>query len=115
MSPKAGFKENKKASLKKKLKLVKGVSKDLLRFSSMGFGEDGLMGEVKGMKISEATQILLSQLKQLKAEEKDLKRKRKQEKAKLKAAGGSSSSSSSESSDGETREVLTTAAPKPID
>ncbi|KAF5176561.1 Diacylglycerol O-acyltransferase 3, cytosolic [Thalictrum thalictroides] len=127
LSPKAGMgikKDKKKkeisekASLKKKLKLVKGMSKDLLRFSSMGFGvedsEDSLIGEIKGNKISEATEILLSQLQQLKAEEKELKRKKKEEKAKLKAVVQmntakvceSSSSSSSESSDNECGEVV---------
>ncbi|PIA60689.1 hypothetical protein AQUCO_00300301v1 [Aquilegia coerulea] len=127
LSPKAGMgikkeKKNKeiseKASLKKKLKLVKGMSRDLLRFSSMGFciedAEDSLIGEIKGKKISEATEILLSQLQQLKAEEKELKRKKKEEKAKLKAAAEmnitkvceSSSSSSSESSDSECGEVV---------
>ncbi|PIA40905.1 hypothetical protein AQUCO_02400162v1 [Aquilegia coerulea] len=129
LSPKAGMgikkeKKNKeiseKASLKKKLKLVKGMSKDLLRFSSMGFciedAEDSLIGEIKGKKISEATEILLSQLQQLKAEEKELKRKKKEEKAKLKAVAAaemnitkvceSSSSSTSESSDSECGEVV---------
>ncbi|KAL5723623.1 hypothetical protein ACHQM5_006999 [Ranunculus cassubicifolius] len=115
VSPKAGLKKEKKKSeiavLKKKLKLVKGMSKDLLRFSSMGFGldiEDGLITEVKEKKISEAIEILLSQLQQLKAEEKELKRKKKEEKAKMKATQMNklSSSSSSESSDSERGEIV---------
>ncbi|KAF9592908.1 hypothetical protein IFM89_018624 [Coptis chinensis] len=115
VSVKAGMKKEKKnleaVGLKKKLKLMKGMSKDLLKFSSMGFGVGD--GEIKGKRISEATEILLAQLKQLKAEEKELKRKRKEEKAKQKAAQfsiatvcESSSTSSSESSDSECGEVI---------
>ncbi|KAF8394746.1 hypothetical protein HHK36_020963 [Tetracentron sinense] len=99
-------KEKEKGS-KKRLKLIKGLSRDLSVFYGMGFGvetEDGLIGEVKGKMISviiqsllsvfspsidlvnlEATEILLAQLQQLRAEEKELNKKRKEDKAKLKA------------------------------
>lgn len=114
VSPKADLKEKEKKqrkdseskALKKKLKLVKGMSKNLLRFSSMGL-EDGLIGD---KKISEATEILLAQLQQLKAEEKELKRQKKEEKAKLRAARIESSSSSSESSDSVGGEVVNMAS-----
>lgn len=66
--------------------------------------------------MQEATELLLGQLQQLKAEEEELKRKRKEENAKQKAAArmqkrlncemSSSSSSSSESSDSECGEVV---------
>nr|WGW06495.1 DGAT3 [Paeonia rockii] len=94
-------------STKKKLKLLKGLSKDLSMFSELGFGvdpENGLVGEVKEKMISEAADVLLKQLQQVRAEEKELKKKKKKEekeaKAKLKATRmkmlESSSSSSSE-------------------
>ncbi|XP_059636778.1 diacylglycerol O-acyltransferase 3 [Cornus florida] len=102
--------------LKKKMKLLKGLSKDLSKFSDMGFGlgpGDGLVGEVKGKMISEAAELLLGQLQQLQADEKELKRKKKEEKAKLKAAQmqnmvdcEESSDSSSESSDSDCEEVV---------
>ncbi|PSR97838.1 Ubiquitin-associated protein like [Actinidia chinensis var. chinensis] len=111
-------KANKK-KIKKRLKLLKGLSKDLSTFSHLGFGLDphdhGLLDQVKGQKISEATELLLGQLEQLSTEEKEMKRKRKDEKAKLKAAANmqkrldcdsSSSGSSSESSDSECGEVV---------
>ncbi|XP_010908889.1 diacylglycerol O-acyltransferase 3 [Elaeis guineensis] len=95
---------------KRRAKLVKGLVRDLSAFYSMGFGvevEDGLAGEVKGKMISEAAELLLGQLKQLRAQEKEKKRKRKEEKAAKKAtkvkdcADENASSSSSESSDSE--------------
>ncbi|XP_057470634.1 diacylglycerol O-acyltransferase 3-like [Actinidia eriantha] len=111
-------KANKK-NIKKRLKLLKGLSKDLSTFSHLGFGLDphdhGLLDQVGGQKISEATELLLGQLEQLRTEEKEIKRKRKDEKAKLKAAANmqkrldcdsSSSGSSSESSDSECGEVV---------
>ncbi|OVA16631.1 hypothetical protein BVC80_1543g65 [Macleaya cordata] len=120
VSPKSGTKKKEKknlemATIKKKLKLVKGLSKDLSMFSSLGFGletEDGLISEVKGKNLSEASEILLAQLQLLKAEEKEMKRKKKEEKARLKAiqmktkVDCESSSSSSESSDSECGEVV---------
>ncbi|GLT73893.1 hypothetical protein SLA2020_457230 [Shorea laevis] len=108
-----------KREIKKKLKLLKGLSKDLSMFSNLGFVEDpqiqsSLVRGDQGKIVKEATEVLLNQLEQLKAEEKELKRKRKEEKAKLKeerkktmvVCESSSSSSSSESSDGECGEVI---------
>ncbi|XP_038976589.1 diacylglycerol O-acyltransferase 3-like [Phoenix dactylifera] len=113
---------------KRRAKLVKVLVRDLSAFYSMGFGVeagDGLASEVKGKMISEAAELLLTQLKQLRAQEKEMKRKRKEKKAAKKAAkmkdcaDDSTSSSSSESSDSECESVvkmrsLTTAAiPEP--
>ncbi|CAL5346754.1 unnamed protein product [Camellia sinensis] len=109
---------NKKKKLKKRLKLLKGLSKDLSMFSDMGFGLDphnhGLVDQVKGKMISEAAELLLAQLQQLKAEDEELKKKRKEDKAKLKAASMqnrldcelSSGPSSESSSDSECGEVV---------
>lgn len=65
------------------------------------------------LSFQEASEVLLKQLEQIRAEEKELKRIRKQEKAKLKAqrmqnglGRESSSSASSESSDSECGEVI---------
>nr|AQM52372.1 diacylglycerol acyltransferase 3 [Camelina sativa] len=99
--------EKEKKALKKKAKILKSLSKNLDMFSCIGFGLDpeaGLVGEVQTKTISEATEILVKQLEQLKAEEKLLKKQRKEEKAKAKALKkmtemDSESSSSSESSD----------------
>ncbi|CAN4095015.1 unnamed protein product [Withania somnifera] len=105
-------KEEEKKKKKKKMKLLKGLSKDLMRLNEMAFGSEiALVDQVQGKTISEAADLLLGQLQQLKAEEKELKRKRKEEKAlmKMKAASqvqstrncekASSSRSSSESSE----------------
>ncbi|KAI3841075.1 hypothetical protein MKX03_001269 [Papaver bracteatum] len=97
--------------IKKKLKLVKGLSKNLSMFESMGFGlemENGLISQVKGKNLEEASEILMGQLKQLKAEEKEMKRKKKEEKAKQKSMKikAESSSSSSESSDSDCGDVV---------
>ncbi|XP_031285772.1 diacylglycerol O-acyltransferase 3 [Pistacia vera] len=93
-----------KVGLKKKLKLLKGLSKDLSTFSDLGFAStdqnNDLILQVRGKMITEAAEVLLKQLEQLKAEEKELKRKRKQEKAKLKAE------ISRESSDSECEEEV---------
>ncbi|KAL4579184.1 hypothetical protein LXL04_015321 [Taraxacum kok-saghyz] len=108
--PKMAVKEKevaaKKKDMKKKLKLLKGLSKNLSIFSDIGFGlnpADGLDHQVKGQMISEATEVLLGQLQKLKAEEMESKKMKKEEKAKKKAAKlmmvcNESSSSSSESS-----------------
>ncbi|CAN4104637.1 unnamed protein product [Withania somnifera] len=109
----------KKTKKKEKMKLLKGVSKDLMSLNEMGFGGGGgLVDQVQGKTISEVAELLLGQLQQLKAEEKELKRKRKEEKAlmKMKAASqvqsmrnfemASSSSSSSESSDDECQNLV---------
>lgn len=112
-----GMKEKEK-EIKKKVKLLKGLSKDLAAYSQMGFGpfgsQEGLVAQLQGKLISEgAEELLLKQLEQLRAEEKELKKKRKEEKARLKAErmktmvdNESSSSSSSESSDSECGEVV---------
>ncbi|RZC48812.1 hypothetical protein C5167_017235 [Papaver somniferum] len=97
--------------IKKKLKLVKGLSKNLSMFESMGFGlemENGLISQVKGKNLEKASEILMAQLKQLKAEEKEMKRKKKEEKAKQKSMKmkTESSSSSSESSDSDCGDVV---------
>ncbi|XP_015061434.1 diacylglycerol O-acyltransferase 3, cytosolic [Solanum pennellii] len=101
---------------KKKMKLLKGLTKNLSNLNGMGLGfgcDVDLVDQVQGKTISEAAELLLGQLQQLKAEEKELKRKRKEEKAQMKMKVGasevqsntrscamsSSSSSSSESSD----------------
>ncbi|CAA7048140.1 unnamed protein product [Microthlaspi erraticum] len=100
--------EKEKKALKKKAKVLKSLSKNLNMFSSIGFGLDpeaGLVSEIQNKSISEATEILVKQLEQLKAEEKLLKKQRKEEKAKAKAMkmmtdmDSESSSSSSASSD----------------
>lgn len=101
---------------KRKLKLVKGLEKDLSALYSIGFGLDkgeGVSGEVKGQMISEAADVLLAQLTKLRAEAEEMKMKRKQEKkekkaAKMKTCGKDhdNSSSSSESSDSECETVV---------
>ncbi|BFG14776.1 hypothetical protein CerSpe_010500 [Prunus speciosa] len=108
----------KEKEIKKKLKLLKGLSKDLSASSQMGFGpldsQEGLVAQFQGKLISEGAEaLLLKQLELLRAEEKELKRKRKEEKARLKAErmknmvdSESSSSSSSESSESECGEVV---------
>ncbi|XP_077232661.1 diacylglycerol acyltransferase [Tasmannia lanceolata] len=101
--------------VKKRLKLIKGLTKDLSVFYEMGFGGqngEDLVEEVRGKMISEAAEVLLTQLQQLKAEEKEIKRKKKEEKAALKAArmkamaDDTSSSSSSESSNSDCEEIV---------
>ncbi|KAI8004114.1 Diacylglycerol O-acyltransferase 3 [Camellia lanceoleosa] len=96
------------------------------KFSNYGFCDDGHMqyyygyGSTPpiragtGKKDHEATELLLAQLQQLKAEEEELKKKRKEDKAKLKAASMqnrldcelSSGPSSESSSDSECGEVV---------
>ncbi|CAI9772921.1 unnamed protein product [Fraxinus pennsylvanica] len=108
---KENIKERETKKIKNKLKLLKGLSKDLSTFSNMGFGFNS--DEVKGNTITEAAELLMEQLEKLRAEEKELKKKRKEEKAKVKAERtrtqlecDMSSSSSSESSDSECGEVV---------
>ncbi|KAJ0577396.1 putative Thioredoxin-like superfamily [Helianthus annuus] len=100
----------KKKDMKKKLKLLKGLSKSLNTFSEMGFcldqddDDNGLGQQVKGKMISEATEVLLGQLQKLKEDKMEYKRMKKEEKAKKKMMTKTktdckdSSSSSSESS-----------------
>ncbi|GAB4859003.1 hypothetical protein Ancab_010474 [Ancistrocladus abbreviatus] len=99
-------------SLKKRMKLVKGLVKDLSAFSELGFGLDsdtGLGDDDKGKMISEAAEILLAQLKQLRAEEKESK-KNQEKMANMKTMQKEKmpdcESSSSESSDSECDEVV---------
>ncbi|XVF72839.1 hypothetical protein PTKIN_Ptkin12aG0152900 [Pterospermum kingtungense] len=97
--------------VKKKLKFIKRLSKDLSVLPQMAEAEDigiGLIGEVKVAMISEAREVLLAQLQQLRLEQKENKRKLKEERARLRATLGKSesSSSSSESSDSECGEVV---------
>ncbi|EOX95446.1 hypothetical protein QUC31_005034 [Theobroma cacao] len=117
VSPRAGAakkKEKEKSCeikrVKTKLKFIKRLSKDLSMLPRMADGEDigiGLMGEVKTTMISEASDVLLAQLQQLRSEQKELKGKLKEERARLKATlEKSESSSSSESSDSECGKVV---------
>lgn len=85
--------------LKKRSKLLKNLSKDLSTLTQIGFGLDcsnpsDLLDQDQEKKISEAAEILLTQLQKLRAEEK--KKKCKED----------SSSSSSESSDSECEGVV---------
>ncbi|XP_071692981.1 diacylglycerol O-acyltransferase 3 [Rutidosis leptorrhynchoides] len=108
--------ETKKKEMKKKMKLLKGLSKNLADFSEMGFGlnldHGSLDQQVKGHMISEATEVLVGQLQKLKAEKMEYKRIKKEEKAKKKAAmmmntmKDSSSSSSSSSSESDRDNVV---------
>ncbi|XP_061989637.1 diacylglycerol O-acyltransferase 3 [Rosa rugosa] len=106
----------KEKEIKKKLKLLKGLS-ELSASSQISTGldsEEGLAAQVQGKLISEGAEALLQQLEQVRAEEKELKKKKKEEKARLKAermktmkdCESSSSSSSSESSESECGEVV---------
>ncbi|KAM5568491.1 diacylglycerol O-acyltransferase 3 [Rosa sericea] len=106
----------KEKEIKKKLKLLKGLS-ELSASSQISTGLDsaeGLAAQVQGKLISEGAEALLRQLEQVRAEEKELKKKKKEEKARLKAermktmkdCESSSSSSSSESSESECGEVI---------
>ncbi|XVF80404.1 hypothetical protein PTKIN_Ptkin15bG0067800 [Pterospermum kingtungense] len=79
--------------VKKKLKFIKRLSKDLSLLPHMADGEEigiGLIPQVK-----DSSEVFLAQLQQLKAEQKELKRKLKKERAQLKATLETSESSSS--------------------
>ncbi|KAL6553268.1 hypothetical protein OROGR_007110 [Orobanche gracilis] len=104
-----------KKMMKKQLKLLKGLSRDLSTFSEMGFGLDShglLLDQVKGNMISEAAEVMLKQLQKLKARRKELKRKMKEEKTRLKAVRTRDNvfdcemSSSDSSSDSECGEIV---------
>ncbi|XP_021752351.1 diacylglycerol O-acyltransferase 3, cytosolic-like [Chenopodium quinoa] len=92
--------------VKKRMKLLKGLVKDLSAFSELGFGlnldSDNNLGfavdDDKSRTISQAAETLLAQLKLLKAEEEKMKN--------CKSQDCESSSSSSESSDSECDEVI---------
>ncbi|KAJ6823852.1 diacylglycerol O-acyltransferase 3, cytosolic [Iris pallida] len=103
-------KKKKEEGEKRRDKLMKGLRKDLMEFSSLRLGGGGregnvVAGEAESKMISEAADVLLAQLTQLRTEAKEMKRRRKKEKkAAMKSAktkDDNSSSSSSESSDGE--------------
>ncbi|KAF4361453.1 hypothetical protein F8388_012913 [Cannabis sativa] len=93
-------------TIEKKLNLLEALS-----ISNNFNASSDMDHQVQNNLISEAANGLLTQLEQLKAEEKELKRKRKEVKAKLKAERmasmmDSESSSSSSSSDSECDEVV---------
>ncbi|XP_075509059.1 diacylglycerol O-acyltransferase 3-like [Primulina tabacum] len=103
-----------KMKMKKQMKLLKGLSRDLYAFSQMGFGLDSnldqdLLHQVKGTTISETADLLLEQLEKLRAE-KQLEKKRRQEHKKQMRNSLNlvemSSSSSESSSDSECGEVI---------
>ncbi|XP_010914783.1 diacylglycerol O-acyltransferase 3 [Elaeis guineensis] len=124
---------------KRRARLVESLARDLSAFYSVGFGVEAgqaVVGDVKAKMITEAAEVLLAQLNQLRAGEKDMerkrkeekkemKRKRKEEKAAMKAArlkdsadlDASSTSSESSNSDGETvvkmSSLRTTSLPHP--
>lgn len=95
----------KEKSKKQQLKLMRRLSRDLPNFSYAVCGEEGngfLIGEVKEKMISEATEILLAELRNRRLERKEQKRKRREERATLikirpRCDSGSSPSSSSSS------------------
>ncbi|KAD4385149.1 hypothetical protein R6Q59_010700 [Mikania micrantha] len=94
----------KKKDVKKKLKLLKGLSKNLSDFSEMGFClnlDNGLDQQVKGQMISEATDVLVKQLQKLKEEKMESKKMKKDKKKASQMMMVDSSSSSSESSSSE--------------
>ncbi|XP_039154827.1 diacylglycerol O-acyltransferase 3-like [Eucalyptus grandis] len=93
--------------------IEEGGFSEFCRMERRGGGGEVVEGREK--PISEAAEVLLKQLEELKSEEKELKRKIKEQKAKLKAErkkvmmdseSSSCSSSSSESSDSECGEVI---------
>lgn len=91
-------------STKKKLKLLKGLTKDLSTFSELSFGmnisDQGLLvNEDKTRIISEAAEVLLAQVRELRAEQEELllNTKKKGERATIDSESSSSESSDSES------------------
>lgn len=117
-TPRCGGRDKLKGSAvltTKKMKLLKGLYNCLSMASELGFSLDSeklnLLEELQGKLTSDAAEVLLKQLEQLRAEKKEMKRLKKQEKAKLKAsrmktAPDRESSSSSESSDSDCGEVV---------
>lgn len=96
---------------KKKLKLLKGLSKDL----SVFFQIDPDNSQAK--LVAEAAQELIKELQELRAKEKELKRNKKQEKAKLKAEARINyqcQSSTSECSDSECDSNLRNGVVQPV-
>ncbi|KAG1326094.1 diacylglycerol O-acyltransferase 3 [Cocos nucifera] len=111
---------------KRRARLMESLARDLSAFYSVGFGVEagqGVVGDVKAKMITEAADVLLAQLNQLRAGEKDMERKRKEEKKEMKRkrkekkaamkaarlkdrADLDASSSSSESSNGDSETVV---------
>ncbi|KAL5700598.1 hypothetical protein ACHQM5_026023 [Ranunculus cassubicifolius] len=99
----------------KRLRFVKGLSKDLSLFSEMGFSRDDGSSSIEGNNMFlELSRILMEQQEKLKEEKKQLKRKEKQERKKAKALkkksknkdSSDSDSSDSDSSDNESEELV---------
>ncbi|GAB2217883.1 hypothetical protein Droror1_Dr00001097 [Drosera rotundifolia] len=103
---------------KRRMELVDCLVKDLSAFSELGLGEEddeSKIGHAKGKMVSEAAELLLAQLMQLRETEKktkkkekkdEMKRKMKAAKMKMKPDCESSSSSSESSSDGECHQLV---------
>ncbi|WCJ22606.1 Diacylglycerol O-acyltransferase 3 [Euphorbia peplus] len=98
--------EGKMKKMKMNMKLIKRLSKDLNLFNETVERQE--LGS--RLMMSEATEVLLAELENLRTEQKEQKRKRKEEQAKLmkskarmksESSSSESSSSSSESSDSE--------------
>lgn len=99
--------------MKKRLKILEGLSRDLSMFSSggmdFGFADNALFDQVKAKTIAEAAEVLQGQIKQLIAKDTELKMRRKAEKMMLRLqsmpeneqSSSSTSSTSSDSSDNE--------------
>ncbi|XP_073043358.1 diacylglycerol O-acyltransferase 3-like [Primulina eburnea] len=100
--------------IKKQMKLLKGLSRDLYAFCQMGFGLDSnldqdLLHQVKGTSISETADRLLEQLEKLRAEKQLEKKRRREHKKQMRNSLNlvqMSSSSSESSSDSECGEVI---------
>ncbi|PON93189.1 Thioredoxin-like fold containing protein [Trema orientale] len=118
-SPRCGGSTGGKRKMKKNKDKVKEELKFLKALSSSNNFSPfaGMDHQVQANLVSEAADVLLKQLEEIRAQEEELKRKRKQEKTELKAArmasmiddsesSSSSSSESSESSDSECGEVV---------
>ncbi|KAJ0053293.1 hypothetical protein Pint_00764 [Pistacia integerrima] len=125
VSPIKQFKKKEKENnseiklVKKKLKFIKKMSKDLSLFSLETSGIENGNSLVDEEKISGAVEVLQAQVQQLRTEQKEVKRTMKEKKAQIKntlrqkkgkqkseSSSSSSSSSSSESSGSENGEVI---------
>ncbi|KAH9619761.1 hypothetical protein KSS87_018062 [Heliosperma pusillum] len=106
-----GKKEWNSVSTKKKIKLLKNLTKDLSTFSDLGFGFNSNLHQFNhhqnnnSITISQAAEVLLVQLQQLRTEEEKQEKKEKEEKKGCKNSNCNSSSSESESSDSECDKV----------
>ncbi|CDO98685.1 unnamed protein product [Coffea canephora] len=104
--------------MKKRLKMLEGLSRDLSMFSSggmkFGFADNTVFDEVKANTIAEAAEVLQGQIKQLIAKDTELKMTRKGEKMRSQMqtmpeyglSSSSMSSTSSDSSDNECGQVV---------